>query len=219
MPMTSVSPTPSAPVRPADASTDLVLVGLGNPGPEYAGTRHNIGWACLDAFAARVGIGLSRRRWKARMGSGQVAGRRLWLIEPQTYMNLSGRSVFEAVRDLGLAAEAVWVVHDELDLPLCRLRIKVGGSAAGHNGIRSIIASLHSDAFVRFRVGVGRPPRAGSQAGARHVLSSFSREEAAVLDAIVNGVASALQKALESGLARAMEVYNRRGSLGCEELA
>src|SRR5438309_8812175 len=101
MPM-SMSTAPQQSDRSAGSLGDLVLVGLGNPGPEYARTRHNLGWACLEAFAARVGIELSRRRWRSRVGSGEAAGRRLWLMEPQTYMNLSGRSVFEATRDLGL---------------------------------------------------------------------------------------------------------------------
>src|SRR5262249_18655470 len=113
MPETNQSPTP-----------DLVLVGLGNPGPDYAQPRHNLGWACLETFAHRAGIELSRRRWRSRVGSGDVAGHRLWLLEPQTFMNLSGRAVFEALRDLGLGPEEDWVVYDEMDLPLCRLRIR-----------------------------------------------------------------------------------------------
>jgi PTH1 family peptidyl-tRNA hydrolase len=197
---------------------DLVVVGLGNPGPEYAHTRHNLGWACLEAFGARAGIELSRKRWRSRTGCGVVAGRRVWLLEPQTYMNLSGRAVFEATRDLEVGPECVWVVYDEMDLPLCRLRIRVGGSAAGHNGIKSIIASLHSDAFVRFRVGVGKQEAPGSGAGVNHVLGRFSRREAEVLDSVVQGVAAALETAVREGLTKAMDVYNRAGSLGCEEL-
>ncbi|HLH70096.1 MAG TPA: aminoacyl-tRNA hydrolase [Candidatus Dormibacteraeota bacterium] len=216
--MSTVSPSPIAPSRTLDPATDLVLVGLGNPGAEYAGTRHNIGWACLETFAGRAGIRLTRRRWKARVGCGEVAGRRIWLLEPQTYMNLSGRSVLEATRDLGLGPGSVWVLHDEIDLGLCRLRIRRGGSAAGHNGVRSIIAALHSDEFVRFRVGVGRPPKPGSEAGIRHVLGRFTSAEAAVLPTVLEGVASAVELALTMGLERAMERYNRPGSLGCDEL-
>src|SRR5205807_7738927 len=106
MPM-SMSTAPQQAGRPAGSVGDLVLVGLGNPGPEYARTRHNLGWACLEAFAARVGIELSRRRWRSRVGCGEASGRRLWLVEPQTFMNLSGRSVFEATRDLGVGPESV----------------------------------------------------------------------------------------------------------------
>lgn len=200
-------------------ATDLVIVGLGNPGSEYARTRHNLGWACLEAFAERVRIPISRRRWRSRMGCGETAGRRLWLLEPQTYMNLSGRSVYEATRDLGIGPESVWLVYDELDLPLCRLRIKVGGSAAGHNGVKSVIAALHSDAFVRFRIGVGKPERQGSSAGVRHVLGRFSRAEEERLGPVISGVAGALETAVTQGMERAMDLYNRRGSLGCEELS
>jgi peptidyl-tRNA hydrolase, PTH1 family len=210
MPMSTAAQTPQP---------DLVLVGLGNPGPEYAHTRHNLGWACLDRFAARSGIELSRRRWRSRVGCRELAGRRVWLLEPQTYMNLSGRAVFEATRDLEVGPESVWVVYDEMDLPLCRLRIRVGGSAAGHNGIKSIIASLHSDAFVRFRVGVGKQPAQGSTAGVGHVLGRFSRREAEDVDRVVDGVVAALGTALEEGLTRAMDLYNRAGSLGCEEVS
>jgi peptidyl-tRNA hydrolase, PTH1 family len=198
--------------------SDLLVVGLGNPGPEYAHTRHNLGWACLEEFAKRAGIELSRRRWRSRVGCGVVAGRRVWLLEPQTFMNLSGRAVFEATRDLETGPESVWVVYDEMDLPMCRLRIRVGGSAAGHNGIRSIIASLHSDAFVRFRVGVGKQEARGHGAGVSHVLGRFSRREAEVLEPVIQGVAAALETAAREGLTKAMDIYNRSGSLGCEEL-
>ena len=198
--------------------SDVLLVGLGNPGPEYSRSRHNLGWACLERFAGRSGIELSRKRWRSRMGCGEVAGRRLWLLEPQTYMNLSGRAVFEAVRDLELGPDNVWVVYDEMDLPLCRLRIKKGGSSAGHRGIESIIASLHSDAFVRFRVGVGKQPWPGSRAGADHVLGKFSSREAEALGSVIDGVAAAMETAVKDGLTRAMDLYNRPGSLGCEEI-
>jgi len=201
------------------ATADLLLIGLGNPGPEYVGTRHNLGRACLEAFARRAGIELSRRRWRSRVGCGEVTGRGLWLLEPLTFMNLSGRAVFEAVRDLGFGPENVWVVYDEMDLPLCRLRIKRGGSSAGHGGIKSIIASLHSDAFTRFRVGVGKQTRPGSDAGIDHVLGRFSRREAEVLATVIDGVASAIETAVRDGLVRAMDLYNRAGSLGCEEIA
>jgi PTH1 family peptidyl-tRNA hydrolase len=200
------------------ASSDLLVVGLGNPGPEYERTRHNIGWLCVDAFGERLGIGLTRRRWRSRVGSGFAGGRRVWLLEPQTFMNMSGRAVKEAVRDLEVPLESLWVLHDEMDLPLCRLRIRVGGSDAGHNGVRSIMAALGSDGFVRFRVGVGKQPAPGSEIGARHVLGRFSKVEAEAVDAVVRGVGCALETALQQGLERAMELYNRSGSLGCEEI-
>jgi PTH1 family peptidyl-tRNA hydrolase len=199
-------------------SSDLVVVGLGNPGPEYEHTRHNIGRRCVEAFGERLGIALTRRRWRSRVGSGYAGERRVWLLEPQTFMNMSGRAVKEALRDLQVPLDSLWVVHDEMDLPLCRLRIRVGGSDAGHNGVSSIVAALGSDGFVRFRVGVGKQPAPGSEVGARHVLGRFAKVEADAVDAVVRGVACALETALEQGLSRAMELYNRSGSLGCEEI-
>jgi PTH1 family peptidyl-tRNA hydrolase len=201
-----------------DQPSDLLIVGLGNPGPEYAGTRHNVGFECVAELASRLQISIDRRRWKSRVGSGDLPGRpgsRLWLQQPQTMMNLSGAAVAAAARDLRLPPDRIWVVHDELDLPLCRLRIKRGGSAAGHNGIASIIGALGSQDFVRFRVGVGKPPRPRSGAG--YVLGRFGKAEKKHLAPLISGVALALQKALEEGLEAAMGLYNRAGSLGCEE--
>lgn len=197
---------------------DVVIVGLGNPGPEYAGTRHNLGQACVLELARRVGVEVSRKRWQSLVGSFAFgeSGSRVWLVLPQTFMNLSGRAVASCVRDLGLAPSDVWVVHDELDLPLCRLRIRQDGSSAGNNGVKSIIASLRGSSFWRFRVGVGKPPAA--RAGVGYVLGRWSRAEASVVPVVVGGVADALEVALRDGLVRAMDLYNRSGSLGCEEL-
>ncbi len=200
------------------APAELLVVGLGNPGPEYNETRHNIGWRCLEALAARFGAGLDRRRWRSAVTTLSCAGRRIWLMEPQAFVNESGGAVRAACRDLRVGPESVWAVHDELDLPLCRLRIRRGGSAAGHNGVKSLIGSLGSPDFVRFRIGVGKPPAAGADAGRRYVLSRFSRDEAVAARTVVTGVSEALELALREGLDPAMAVYNRAGSLGCEEL-
>ena len=195
---------------------DLVIVGLGNPGPEFASTRHNLGALCVQELGRRIGTPIDRKRWKSLVGAGVVGDRRIWLLLPQTMMNLSGRAVSDALRDLGSSPASVWAVYDELDLPLCRLRIRVGGSAAGHNGVRSLIASLGTDAFTRFRIGVGKP--GSGQAGAAYVLSRFSKAEAGSVPSVVAGVAAALEEALGSGVERAMDLYNRSGSLGCEEI-
>jgi len=195
---------------------ETLIVGLGNPDSEYADTRHNLGFACVRAIAERFDVDIKRKRWRSLVGRAESRG--LWLVLPQTYMNLSGRAVAAAVRDTGLPPSQVWVVHDELDLPMCRLRIRRGGSGAGHNGVLSLIQSLGTEDFVRFRVGIGKPARKSEQGGARYVLGRFSKAEAERLDTVVGAVADALELALTAGLDRAMEKYNRPGALGCEEL-
>ena len=194
---------------------NLLIVGLGNPGPEYAGTRHNLGAECLSLLGERLGAAMTRKRWKSLVGYADLSReRRVWLALPQTYVNLSGQAVAAAVRDLGLTAGSVWAVYDELDLPLCRLRIRLGGSAAGHNGVSSIMSSLKSHEFVRFRVGVGRP----DGDGVRYVLGRFGKRESEALDKVRSGVVDALELALQTGVQSAMDRYNREGSLGCEEI-
>jgi len=195
---------------------ELLIVGLGNPEADYADTRHNLGFACVRELARRMDVKIDRKRWQSLVGRSESQG--VWFVLPQTYMNLSGEAVAKALRDTKLTPEQLWVVHDELDLPLCRIRIRRGGSGAGHNGVLSIISALGTPDFVRFRVGIGKPARKGSPAGRSHVLGRFTKAEAARLPSIVDGVATALEVALDAGLERAMDRFNRAGSLGCEEL-
>jgi PTH1 family peptidyl-tRNA hydrolase len=195
---------------------ELLIVGLGNPESDYADTRHNLGFECVRELARRLGIHADRKRWQSLVGHSEAHG--IWLVLPQTYMNLSGQAVAKAARDLNLPPQRIWVVHDELDLPLCRLRIRRGGSGAGHNGVLSLISSLGAADFVRFRIGIGKPARKGSPAGRSYVLGRFTKAEAARLPNIVDGVASALELAIDAGLERAMEQFNRPDALGCEEL-
>ena len=199
-----------------EAKEEHLIVGLGNPESDYADTRHNLGFACVRELARRLGVSVDRKRWQSLIGRSEAKG--LWLVMPQTYMDLSGEAVARALKDTGLTAEQTWVVYDELDLPMCRMRIRRGGSGAGHNGVRSLIASLGTDAFVRFRVGIGKPSRGGSQAGRRYVLGRFTKAEAQRLPQVINGAADALELALDAGVERAMDRYNRAGALGCEEL-
>lgn len=201
-------------VIPENFLSDLVLAGLGNPGPQYSATRHNLGRHCLEELSGRLGAPISRKRWRSKVGSVELGGRRIWLVAPETFMNMSGRAVADAVRDLGPGTE-VWAVYDELDLPLCRLRIRMAGSAGGHNGVKSLIACLGSPAFVRFRVGIGRPGSA--EQSVDHVLGRFSKSEAEAVPKVISGVADALELALREGLKAAMDQYNRLGSLGCEQ--
>src|ERR1700694_2671107 len=142
---------------------DRLIVGLGNPESDYADTRHNLGFACVRELASRLGVRIDRKRWQSLVGHSEARG--VWLMLPQTYMNLSGEAVAKALRDIHVPPQQTWVVYDELDLPLCRIRIKRGGSAAGHNGVKSLIGSLGTPDFVRFRVGIGKPARKGSQSG------------------------------------------------------
>src|SRR6267378_335945 len=152
---------------------ERLIVGLGNPESDYADTRHNMGFACVRELARRFGVSVDKKRWQSLVGRSESRG--VWLVMPQTYMNLSGQAVAKALRDTGLTAQQTWVVYDELDLPLCRMRIKRGGSGAGHNGVLSLIESLGTDEFVRFRVGIGKPARKGSDSGVRYVLGRFTK--------------------------------------------
>src|ERR1700716_3611024 len=152
-------------------SQERLIVGLGNPETEYGDTRHNMGFACVRELARRLGVSVERKRWDSLVGRSEKKG--VWLVMPQTYMNLSGEAVAKAIRDTKLAPAQTWLVYDELDLPLCRMRIRRGGSRAGHNGVKSVISSLGTDEFVRFRVGIGKPPSKGSQPGVHHVLGRF----------------------------------------------
>lgn len=192
-----------------------LIVGLGNPESEYGDTRHNLGFACVRALAQRLDVKIERRRWRSLVGRSESRG--VWFVLPQTYMNLSGEAVKAAMRDTGVIASRVWVVHDELDLPLCRLRIQQGRSGAGHNGVLSIISALGTKDFVRFRVGIGRPSHRSSGVGVRYVLGRFTKAEAERLNKVVVGVADALELALLSGVERAADRYNRALALGCEE--
>jgi PTH1 family peptidyl-tRNA hydrolase len=195
---------------------ERLIVGLGNPESDYAETRHNLGFACVGELARRLEAPIQKKRWQSLVGRAESSG--VWFVLPQTYMNLSGQAVAKALKDTGIAPENTWVVYDELDLPLCRMRIKAGGSTAGHNGVRSIIESLGRDDFVRFRIGVGKPGGKGSSAGIRHVLGRFTKAEKERLPKVISGVADALELALEAGVERAMDRYNRAGALSCEEL-
>jgi PTH1 family peptidyl-tRNA hydrolase len=193
-----------------------LIVGLGNPEEDYADTRHNLGFACVRELARRFGTPVERKRWQSLVGHSERRG--VWFVMPQTYMNLSGQAVAKAVRDTSIPPAQTWVVYDELDLPLCRMRLRRGGSDAGHNGVLSIINALGTDDFVRFRVGIGKPARKGSQSGRHYVLGRFTKAESERLPHVITGVADALELAIGAGLERAMDRYNRAGALGCEEL-
>jgi PTH1 family peptidyl-tRNA hydrolase len=186
-------------------------VGLGNPGAEYAGTRHNIGADVIARLAGRYGGKLRSERMLRSMATEVgVAGRRLALAFPQTYMNDSGLAVAPLVRRFGIddLADLV-VVHDELDLPVGRIQVKAGGGLAGHNGLKSIKAHLHSDGFTRIRVGIGKP--AGRRQGIDHVLGPPAKSERAEFDAAVELAADAVEVVLAEGVVAAQNRFNGPG--------
>ena len=187
---------------------ELLVVGLGNPGAQYARTRHNVGAEVVERLAARHGEKLKPGKERALVAEARIDGRRVALAFPQTYMNDSGLSVAPLVRRFGIEDfERLVIVHDELDLPVGRMKVKVGGGLAGHNGLRSIKAHLHTDAFVRIRIGVGKPP-GGKEQGANHVLKPPGKAERTELDVVVEEAADAVEMILRDGPAAAMNRYN-----------
>lgn len=191
---------------------DLLVVGLGNPGERYEGTRHNVGADAVEVLARRHGARLRPdRKVSARVADVRLGGRRVVLAVPTTWMNDSGQAVGALVRRLDLAdhLDDVVVVHDELDLPPGRLKLKAGGGTAGHNGLRSLQSHLHGTGFVRVRIGVGKPP-GGPERGADWVLSKVrgtAREELAVT---VEQAADAVELVAEQGTDAAMQQVNAR---------
>jgi peptidyl-tRNA hydrolase, PTH1 family len=189
-----------------------LICGLGNPGPEHAGDRHNAGYLVVDTLASRLGLALDMAKFDGRLGLGRLGAERLLLLKPETYMNLSGQSVGAAARFYKVAPLDVLVVHDELDLPFGRLQLKSGGGTAGHNGLRSILAGLGEEGFARLRVGVGKPEAKQKVVG--HVLSGFSAEERAQLPELLGRAADAAEGWATLPLGEAMTRFNRKEAPG-----
>lgn len=187
-------------------AASLLLVGLGNPGPEYASTRHNVGFWVIDHVSRATGIKVGRRGFSSLWGQGRIDGVPVVLCKPQTYMNLSGRAVAPLASRLRLPPEAVWLIYDDLDLPPGRLRLRVGGGAGGHRGVRSVIDALGSQGFGRIRVGIGRPPHGGDPA--RYVLESpYGAERDILMDAAERAAQAALT-VVRAGAEAAMNRFN-----------
>jgi peptidyl-tRNA hydrolase, PTH1 family len=192
--------------RGGSASTlDLLVVGLGNPGREHARDRHNAGWMVVDELASRHG-GSFRSKFSGRLAEVRVGDAKIALLEPETYMNDSGRSLGAATRFFKVPIEQVVVVHDDVDLEVGRLQAKAGGGLAGHNGLRSIAQALGSQDFLRLRIGVGRPGRGDRRPVADYVLSPFDPEDGA--DAIVSRAADAIETLLVEGLEPTQRAFN-----------
>lgn len=163
----------------------LLIVGLGNPGAKYAGNRHNIGWMAVDRIAGDHGFSPWRARFQGLAAEGRLGGEKVTLLKPQTFMNLSGQSVGEAMRYLKLTPAEVTVLHDELDLAPGKVRVKTGGGHAGHNGLRSIHQHL-GEGYRRVRLGIGHPGHKDQVSG--YVLSDFAKADAAWLDDLLRGI-------------------------------
>ncbi|MBE7031235.1 MAG: aminoacyl-tRNA hydrolase [Ruminococcaceae bacterium] len=188
-----------------------IIVGLGNPEKKYDGTRHNIGFTAIELLASRHGISLKKSKHKALFGDGMIEGQKVLLVQPQTYMNLSGEAVRELCAFYKVPTEQVVVLFDDISLPLGKIRVRPKGSDGGHNGIKSIIYQLGSDAFPRVKIGVSAPPHADYDL-ADYVLGKFSPDEIKILTPVMKNVCGAVETILSSGVADAMNRFNGAGA-------
>jgi PTH1 family peptidyl-tRNA hydrolase len=182
-----------------------IIIGLGNPGRKYEHTKHNIGFIAVDYFAERHGIKINKIKHKALVGEGIISGQKVLLVKPQTYMNLSGQSVKEVFSYYKVEASSLLVVYDDIDLPMGRLRIRRNGSAGTHNGMRSIIYDLGRDDFPRLRIGIGGERKVRLS---EYVTLGFRKEERELMKDSVLKAVSAMECILDSGIDKAMNLYN-----------
>lgn len=187
-------------------AADLLVVGLGNPGAEYAHTRHNAGADVVELLAERHGARLRKGKERAFVDEIRIGNARVALAVPMTYMNESGEAVQPLIRRFGVTPERLLIVHDELDLPVGVVRLKEGGGLAGHNGLRSIVAHCKTDAFLRARIGIGKPQ--SKEQGANHVLARFGKREREEMDIAIERCADAVECVVSDGIAVAMNRFN-----------
>ena len=187
-----------------------VIAGLGNPGPQYQWTRHNAGFLFLDRLATLENLSITRKTFSALAGEWNRKEDRLILLKPQTFMNVSGRAVMQAIQFHKLPLSNLIVVHDELDLPFGTIRFKQGGGHGGHNGLRSIKELLGQDDFVRIRIGIGRPPFDDTTG---YVLGTIPPEQMQLLPRILDGGLEMLEMMLDEGLLKAMSLFNNKSYL------
>ncbi len=188
---------------------DLLVVGLGNPGEQFQGTRHNLGAAVIQVLADRAGARLRKTKARALAAGVLMNDKRVVLAFPLTFMNHSGEAVRHLVRSYGIQeANHIVIVHDELDLEVGRLRLKAGGGLAGHNGLRSITQHIGTTEYIRLRIGIGKPP--ATQVGSEYILRKPGKDERAVLDAAVEEAADAIELLAEGAVDAAMAKVNRR---------
>ncbi len=201
----SASSQAPRPDRPGEGLK--LIVGLGNPGREYAAHRHNVGFQCLDRLARVHGLSFTKRQAKAVLAPGRIAGLPVILVKPMTYMNLSGRAVGRLARFYEVIPEDILVIYDDLDLSLGVIRLRAKGGSGGHKGMRSIVESLGTQGFPRLRVGIDRPP--GKMDPVDYVLQDFSAEEETVIEEVYERVVAAVELCLAEGIVVAMNTYNQ----------
>lgn len=189
---------------------EWVVAFLGNPGLKYNGTRHNAGFMAADAMEKKLGVRINKMRFKALTQTVDIGSHKVLLMKPQTYMNLSGDAIAQAAKFYKVPPERVIVVSDETALPIGKLRIRRGGSAGGHNGLKSIIARLGTDQFPRIRLGVGAPPHPDYDM-ADWVLAVFKGQDAADMEAVAEKAACAVACYITEGADKAMNKFNTRG--------
>lgn len=185
-----------------------LVAGLGNPGRDYAGTRHNIGFGVIARISDKYNIQLTGKEHKAICGKGMIGGEKVILAQPQTFMNLSGECVRSLVDYYKLESEDIIIAYDDIDLEVGQLRIRSKGSAGGHNGIKNIISHLGTNEFPRVKVGVGGKPEGGDLV--RHVLGRFSREDEKVIGEVLDVAVEAVETILSDGVEAAMNRYNAK---------
>ncbi len=196
-----------------NADALCLIAGLGNPGPQYELTRHNAGFLAVDYFADQQGWSLTAEKWQGLHGGGLLAGQRVLLLKPQTFMNRSGECVGRFAAFHRLSLERILIIHDDLDLPPGKIKVAAKGGAGGHNGIRSLIQHLGGQDFVRLKIGIGRPPRNEQGQGMpveRYVLSAFSEEELRLFNSRLPLVQEAVELFISHGAAQCMNQINGR---------
>jgi PTH1 family peptidyl-tRNA hydrolase len=192
----------------------ILIAGLGNPGKEYENTRHNVGFLTIDKIAEEVGVKITKKGFQSLYNLGQFEESKILLLKPQTYMNNCGNALREAREFYKIDTDKIIVIHDEIDLPLGRIKLKKDGGSAGHNGIKSIIANIGSNNFARVRVGVGKPYDKNNVI--KHVLSGFSKEERQQLPEVIESARDSVFAIIMSGIEKAMNEFNIRAEKNFE---
>ena len=190
----------------------FLIVGLGNPGSEYDKTRHNVGFMAVDEIAQAYGFAPFKAKFDGLIAEGKIAGEKVYILKPHTYMNLSGNSVVKAANFYKILPQNVIVIHDDMDLPVGKIKAKLGGGAGGHNGLKSIDAAISPD-YNRVRIGVGHPNQ-GAEAVVNHVLSRFSKADAEVIEQEIGLISDIIDVLLKNGIAA---FCNKLGDMQCKK--